>query len=725
MEGECRARWGVAVVNALVLSGCRTEPLGSYLKALGILRIIGAQADTRARGHWHGDTFVLTTDLSNESLAEFFLDIYRPTPVISPWNKGSGFAKEGKSPGAVAAVGVIEASSDERLAAYRAAITIGEQIYADMVANDWEKSATVKACRERLPDLALPWIDASVVLAQTKEIYPPMLGTGGNDGRLDFSVAYMGRVADILGLKKKQKTPARPQSAEWLAAALFETPTALVAESTGQFSPGATGGANSGPVVPAPSLVNPWDWVLLIEGSMVFVSAAARRMGSDAGGRAAIPFTSDSSPTGYGSSATEGSRGEIWAPVWCNASSAAEVGRFIEEGRMTWKGKQGRSGVDFARAAASLGADRGISGFVRHALLERNGLSTTAVPVGFVTVKERPQVALTGDLDRWLQRIRRAKNAPASIEGGIAAVQRCLFDVARQGDSKAMQGLLYEVAGLEHLAGRARRFRADADIRPVAGLAAVDWLPAIDDGTAEFQIAAAFATLRDSDGTGLREIVCPISRKGGSPEWSIAPEPVPGLTTAPIVCVFAAALVRRTVIVASRDRQGGTRGVGVQPAFSYGLSAARGSITRFLASDLDEDRLGSLFRSLLLLDWRSTDSYKSSPVEEEFEITPPVWALLAPFFHGRPIEMPSGTELTLRAEGSWPGMLRSDHIAEVVDAALRRYRVARIFPVFDRGVAQRISKNAPSGDHLAAALLLRSAPRSISRLVQQSSYQLQ
>ena len=36
-----------------ILAGCRTEPMASYLKSLGILKLISEQVDPSARGRWH------------------------------------------------------------------------------------------------------------------------------------------------------------------------------------------------------------------------------------------------------------------------------------------------------------------------------------------------------------------------------------------------------------------------------------------------------------------------------------------------------------------------------------------------------------------------------------------------------------------------------------------------------------------------------------------------
>jgi hypothetical protein len=47
------------MTELLTLAGCTPEPLMSYLKALGVFRLVAEQADSVARGMWKGDRFVL------------------------------------------------------------------------------------------------------------------------------------------------------------------------------------------------------------------------------------------------------------------------------------------------------------------------------------------------------------------------------------------------------------------------------------------------------------------------------------------------------------------------------------------------------------------------------------------------------------------------------------------------------------------------------------------
>lgn len=706
-------------MNELVLTGCRTEPLGSYLKALGLLRLVGEQKDPDVRGHWRGDVFVLGTVLERDMVENFLLDEYAPTPVVSPWNGGSGFKAE-KNPSAVAALALVEGSGSPRLSAYRQAIEEGHRVYAAMVDGSWDKARTVAACRERLPDAALAWIDTAVVLAASREVYPPLLGTGGNDGRFDFSVAFMQRLADVLGLRNGRGSSDREKSAAWLAGALFDSPSDLVRETIGQFAPGAVGGANSAPTGSAPSLVNPWDWVLLLEGSVVFASASARRLGYDGPGRAAVPFTADASPVGYGSAASgESSRGEIWAPLWDRPSTATEVLRLIEEGRVTWRGKQARSALDFARGASSLGVDRGIGSFVRHALLERNGLATAAVPAGRVAVRALPAVRLTAVLDPWVERVRRGSNAPGSVANALGGVERAIFGTARSGDASSLQEVLVSVAKLESVVGRAERFREASGVRPVGGVEAGDWLRTLDDGTPEIRLAASLASLHDADGADLRTLLRPVRRSGRRLEWTEAPEPVTGLGRAPISHTLAGALVRRAIDVDRDPRSEEIEQVGVQPAFRYGLRAPVDDIARFVLGELDDRRLSTLFEALVLLDWTPLPAPGWSTGDDRGGFTPPAWALLAPFFHGKPIWGTVDADVRLVPEGSWPALLAAGRSSDVLGAATRRLRAARLDPVFDEEATCRIAAAAPSGVRLAAALLVPVSARAASQLVQQ------
>ena len=89
---ESEPKGGVwRTMREIELRGCNAEPLMSYLKALGVLRVVAEQADKRARGAWRHSHFVFSSKLNPDGLASFFLNDYRPTPVVVPWSGNDFF----------------------------------------------------------------------------------------------------------------------------------------------------------------------------------------------------------------------------------------------------------------------------------------------------------------------------------------------------------------------------------------------------------------------------------------------------------------------------------------------------------------------------------------------------------------------------------------------------------------------------------------------------------
>src|SRR5262249_57036507 len=129
----------------------------------------------------------------------------------------------------------------------------------------------------------------------------------------------------------------------------------------------------------AASRVNPWDFVLMIEGALLFAGSVARRLGAAGSSRAVFPFTVESVAVGYGSATaseetTDGSRAELWLPLWEDGCIHAEVRHLFAEGRAQVGRRQAKNAVEFALAANLLGVSRGVYSFARYGFLKRNGL---------------------------------------------------------------------------------------------------------------------------------------------------------------------------------------------------------------------------------------------------------------------------------------------------------------------------------------------------------------
>ena len=710
---------------ALLLAGIQPEPLGSYLKSLGVLRVVARQIDPSAAGHWTAQGFVLTSTLDLDDLVAFFTTSYVPTPAVSPWNGGSGFHPKDNQDG----IGAIEGSTDVRLEVYRSAIAIGRRLLTEIpdlkgLPPKEQKQEIIEACRSHLPDAAVRWMDAAVVLLDGDVGFPPLLGTGGNDGRLDFSNNFMQRLASLLGLGAKPPKGASPE--QWFRCALDGTPVVGIKAAIGQFDPGAAGGPNSGVVNAADSIVNPADFVLLVEGATVVSSGSTKRLGSatssigtggGAAKRAAMPFTFSATAAGY-PSAVEGEdgRGELWMPLWDRPAQFSEIERLFSEARCTWSGRAARSGLDAARAAVTLGVDRGIDTFTRCAFLTRNGLATVAVPVGRVAVADRPEVRVLSSLDRWLEGIWRAKNQPNALGTQVAALERSMFAAASSGGPMALLDALATAASVDAVVATAGAFQPAA--APL-WLDAKIWADVIVAGGrdpvagAEVRLAAGLASLYDRTPgpfSSLAEGLRPVRHDGRRLVWTERPL-VAGLGRRPLQELLAQAHDRRWVIARQGERSssGGL--------FLGGNWVSPGDATAVANGEVDIARLGRYLSAFLLLDWsRGAVRVPIGPIAS----SSPAFALIAPGFGA--IE---GLEDKDRphAQPTWAARLSTgspNALTVVLDDARRRISMAGWRPLVSiAGVTAGVSDPR----WLSTALLLRMSPRHRRYLLEQVAAQ--
>ncbi|MBL8857026.1 MAG: type I-U CRISPR-associated protein Csx17 [Planctomycetes bacterium] len=577
-------------MSDILLGGCSPEPLGSYLKALGVLRLIGEQVDPEARGAWRSDGFALTSRLHATDLLEFFTKEYAPTPVIAPWNGGSGFfAKDNHK-----ALDAIAGTTDARLAPYREAIEAARSVLSRMELTDKPDKDAKERCllptlRAELSDAALNWIDAAVVLTSDGPKYPPLLGTGGNDGRLDFTNNQMQRLVDVL-LPKSAKDKQFAERA--LEASLFGTPqSGMKSSAVGQFNPAAAGGANAGPGFSRDALVNPWDYIFTIEGALLFASAATKRLESGTGSGMAFPFMVAAAGVGYASASAsdEGnSRNELWLPLWESPATLRELRMLFSEGRAKVGTRDARTGVDFARAIGSLGVDRGINSFARYGFHVRNGLAYMATPLGRLAVHRRPKIDLLAPLDAWLVELRRkgmGDKSPASLQRAVRGLESAILDLC-SGTNELPLEVLAELGEVERVLSRSR----EPLVAPVPALDAA-WLSAADDGSVEFSLARSLAS------TGLRERLVRVrwsapwrwqENDDGRTMWSDA-----GLVENLL------AVIEREEIESSRDGE-------PQAPTRRPFAAELGALQAFIDDRIDDARLERLLRGLALVDFGHT-----------------------------------------------------------------------------------------------------------------------
>lgn len=773
----------------LILNGCRTTPLAAYLKALGVFRLLAEQAEPGVKAFWSNDVFILDTNLDREKVLDFFVEEYSPTPIVSPWNGGSGFyegdAKEG--------IEAIVSSNDDRFAIYREVIqrirswpemprtydcikditntlkdlikmsspgkkqteleTLLDRISSNLEPNNkvsnlqisdnlslseleklsknseekqtykslWaavkkgrtacvrssrgeNKGDLLSLCRSRLPEEFISWIDASIAIkSDSTPSYNWILGAGGIEGRLDLSNNFMQRLSQLL----IKGNPANTRNL--LESAIFSTPSqGLQKASIGQFDPGRAGGFNQGNAIETKDFkINPWDFILMLEGTALMSGSVTRHKQAGAYGQAALPFLVDFTGVGFTSSSfSEKGRAEVWMPSWSNPTGFNEIRHLFAEGRSNVGRRPSRNGMDFARSVSTLGVDRGLDKFVRYALLKRRGDSYVALPAGTMPVKYKHEIRILDDLDPIIRKIdiflKGFKNIPATFESAQKQIYTAMWYCCERPDSTRFSDLVQALGRFESLVAQRDRSKKPSLASPLSGLRP-NWVLRCDDGRVEVRIAAALASIRAEKGVGmLRANLSGVDpnnpwkwAKGmGQKHWYGA-----GLTER-----MGAVLERRII---DKDKAGLDRlpleaAVPIHPE----------DMIPFLHQETDDRKIEDLLWGFMLVDWNRSGvneiwSQWRRPVENG--PLPRSWSLLKLLFTPDTV---GGKRL--RPEPRITSLLKAARTAEACEIAARRLRTTDLKP---RDVEYEEELNA---GRLLAGLLVPVRPINVlERLVLQ------
>ena len=695
-------------LHQLELRGCTPEPLMAYLKALGIFRLVAEQKDEEARAWWQSDTFVLRSALDRDSLAEFFLDEYRPTPIVSPWNGGSGlYRKDNRK----AKDAILEAEAP-RFDLWRDTISISNRL----VDTDWSKKERdakkawiLARCRAEFPDEALAWLDAAYVLTSTGTEYPPLLGTGGNDGRLDFSNNYMQNVVSALNVETQRKGEVAAR--EQLVAALFDegSPQLLRKRTTGFFNPGSVGGANASVGFNDEAMTNPWDYVLMFEGALLFAGAMARRLSPRSSSKAAFPFTVDNSAAGYGTSSDseygDSARAEFWAPLWDQPANLHELGHLVSEGRAQLGRRQVSNGTNFARAVAGLGTERGIAQFQRYGFLMRNGLAYLAAPLGRFHVRGDPDTAQRAnvlfDLDHWLDRLRSAatgRNAPAGLGTVLRQIDQSIIEFCQRGQPPDLQNVLIAVARAERWLAISSLRKGTYPIMPLDSLSR-EWLRHANDPTVEFRLARALASILPGQKDGqtqvgpIRENLEPVESRQRA-EWKEG--------SSSFVWTAGDALSNLLAVLERRCLETRMQSLDRLPLDST-YPARLEDIVAFLNGSVDIQRIADLALALSFVrPRRRPETEQVSGRSEPFDLPAAYVVMKLTLLPGKLVCPELGEDKDISMEPQMLAMLRAGRVNDAYRVASRRLSASGLRPLStEPGIVDR----SVLGRRLAAALI--------------------
>ena len=532
----------MTTTEPLTLGGCGPTPLASYLKAIGVLRLISLDtnhvnkcaADSEARGWWENNKFHLSTRLNREDLYEFFLRKYSPTPIIGAWNGRAGFL-EGDAPNRTGANLMLEIGASEtcRLENMRKTVDAlrknkelskfdglratekrlrqevkklsgsekeAKEQELNRVVNESKKTKSflLQNLRSTTDSEHLSYIDACYMLSKDGHV-APLLGSGGNDGSRDLGVNFAECLRSLFDFVTGIPTD---QGREEIEAALFGTNSRLErCGSIGQYGLGQ-GGPNATTGYTGQGRVNSWDLVFALEGAVAFAGAATRRYPSASESDASFPFTVPNM-VGAGWGGVEAvdeddARAEFWAPLWPRPARFVEINALFSEGRAVLNGRTARSGLDFARAVSSLGTSRGFNEFIRYGLLKRVGKNYLATPLGRCSATPSRTAALVADLDDdgWLDHLRRVgrqDGEPASARQAIKRFGDALFDLSNESiPATKVQRTMIALGEICGWLAVSKKGRAEIGPPPVLSKG---WIRLADDASPEFRVAVALAAI--------------------------------------------------------------------------------------------------------------------------------------------------------------------------------------------------------------------------------------
>lgn len=646
--------------HILELRGCTPEPLGNYLKGMGIFRLIAEQADPQARAWWKDGVLWLHTKWSREEVVNFFLrgigtqksPIYSPTPIFAPWGGRPGFFKDGNEKAKKRLSVLRELNPPGRFSASQQVVKLTDEILKN---RGWtnvakKKRAALKpviiaAMRNGWGNSAIDWFDACLSLEEDVR-FGFLYGTGGNEGSADITNNFWELIEETIGLP----TPT-VDTDEYLIGSLFSGPRiGGTSRTAGQHFPLAAGSANCGQDFFASSSTNPWDVLLMMEGAVLFTGATTKRLSQHGKGKAAFPFMIDHLASGETSTSIKDEakqdsqvtrcRAEFWMPLWTKATALAGVHALLAEGKLQRvSGERTEHTLHAMEAIKTLGVARGVDTFHRVALFERRGKGYyLASSLGYYSTAQAheslaPQLA---EIEEFRQRVYSKLREGAGIPDRVMRARQSFHTMlatllTRDEYSPVSVGeLLVDV--LTRVAGIEREVSLLKDreqlLNPCPPLSR-RWMPEAANDT-NLRLARAIsgiATWGESSDPyrpavgAIRSNLLPVRRCNRAWQWDEASRSTVWFCGASLTANLSAVLRRRLI-----DAQRG-KGDGLPLWSPQGATYA--DLLAYWNGDIDEVRLAELIHGFALIDpgqWTQARIDNRQTLEETPDLrTSAVW----------------------------------------------------------------------------------------------------
>jgi CRISPR-associated protein Csx17 len=632
--------------HILELRGCTPEPLGNYLKGLGVFRLIAEQADPRARTWWKNGVLWLQTKWSREELMSFFLrgigenktPVYSPTPIFAPWGGRPGFYQDGNDKAKQRLARLMQSGLPDRfdnarqvIKATRAVLdsrTATVRVKNKDVVKPWGelsktqragiKNQIIAAMRNSWGGQAVDWIDACLSLEEDAK-FGFLYGTGGNEGSADITNNFWELIEETIGIA----TPTADTS-ELLNATLFgDSRVGGTSKTAGQHFPLAAGSSNCGQEFFSSSSANPWDVLLMMEGAVLFAGATTKRLSQHGKGKAAFPFMIDhlSADEASASIKDEASqdikvmrcRAEFWMPMWGQPTLLSGVQSLLAEGKLQRiSGERTEHTLHALEAIKSLGVARGIDTFHRVALFERRGKGYyLASSLGYHSTAQAPdslapQLTEIEDFrQRVYSKLREGPGIPDRVMRARQSLHTALATLLTRDEQRSISveeilvDVLTRVAGVE----REVSFLKDREqlLNPCPPLSRA-WMPdAANDS--DFRLARAIAGIaawgESSDPhrptvEAVRSNLLPVRRRSRAWQWDETSRSAVWSRGTSLSANLVGVLRRRLI-----DAQRG-KGNGLPLWSQHGATFS--DLLAYWNGEFDEARVADLIHGLALID---------------------------------------------------------------------------------------------------------------------------
>lgn len=531
-------------LTVIRLPGLNLDSLGDYLAALGLLAILGRKWPG-VRGCWRDETFLVMGGPTDLGELETFVG-------------GVGEA--------------LEWSTYEKT--WEAAQKADTKAQSARTTNLWRSRDAEEA--------ELSMAQAHIATGQ-KLNFNPLLGTGGNAGKRDFTKGWDRAAAFV-------EKPPRGTSRADLNADLHAFLTAQPCRCLSDFNAACWFSAankvyNSGTSRPfREGQLTPWAMLFACEAFALFRGSASRRLGAGRRATGTFPFVvAASAPASDGE--TGRNTGEVWLPVWERPMAMPEIEAVFARGRAEVNGKGAITAAAFAAAILQRGVDAGLVEFRRFSLLRttsENTFESRLTSVISLRAKRNPARAEASGVVIGLRDALPAdyKKGQRWIYVGLRGpIDRALTDYAASESATDALAVVDAMAASLQKADRNRNHRAENIwFRPLPGA----WLKDLCQNgiTPELRIGLAVASLKH---VGTVETVLPywlgVTRtKAG---WSM-PE------NCPFRRVWAPTTLQKNLCSVVLRRLTDMKEADARPPFSGTLSAPLADIAALMRGELDD-----------------------------------------------------------------------------------------------------------------------------------------